>query len=180
MGSFTLRIDTTEAQKYRANYWDFTLTGELVDNAHQIQKAKINARLTIDRDDPTPKYLVSWVTVSRDKNREVQTVPGLLAESQTALGNLLEIRVCSALGVMITPHYFINPNMVDTKFSEYLEALLEATDEELDAVVQFKEKSDVMSLFAEVTEEMGIIANEWKHRFSQFAHKIANQDGEEK
>ena len=90
MGSFTLRIDATEAQKYRANYWDFTLTGELVDNAHQTQKAKINARLTIDRDDPTPRYLVSWVTVSRDKNREVQTVPGLLAESQTALGNLLK------------------------------------------------------------------------------------------
>lgn len=168
MGSFTLRIDATEAQKYRANYWDFTLTGELVDNAHQIQKAKINARLTIDRDDPTPKYLVSWVTVSRDKNREVQTVPGLLAESQTALG------------VMITPHYFINPDMVDTKFSKYLEALFEATDEELDTVVQFKEKSDTMSLFAEITEEMGTIANEWKHRFSQFAHKIANQDGEEK
>lgn len=168
MGSFTLRIDATEAQKYRANYWDFTLTGELVDNAHQIQKAKINARLTIDRDDPTPKYLVSWVTVSRDKNREVQTVPGLLAESQTALG------------VMITPHYFINPDMVDTKFSKYLEVLLEATDEELDTVVQFKEKSDTMSLFAEITEEMGTIANEWKHRFSQFAHKVANQDGEEK
>lgn len=168
MGSFTLCIDATEAQKYRANYWDFTLTGELVDNAHQIQKAKINARLTIDRDDPTPKYLVSWVTVSRDKNREVQTVPGLLAESQTALG------------VMITPHYFINPDMVDTKFSKYIEALLEATDEELDTVVQFKEKSDTMSLFAEITEEMGTIANEWKHRFSQFAHNIANQDGEEK
>lgn len=168
MGSFTLRIDATEAQKYRANYWDFTLTGELVDNAHQTQKAKINARLTIDRDDPTPKYLVSWVTVSRDKNREVQTVPGLLAESQTALG------------VMITPRCFINPDMVDTKFSKYLEALLEATDEELDTVVQFKEKSDTMSLFAEITEEMGTIANEWKHRFSQFAHKVANQDGEEK
>lgn len=81
---------------------------------------------------------------------------------------------------MITPHYFINPDMVDTKFSKYLEALLEATDEELDTVVQFKEKSDTMSLFAEITEEMGTIANEWKHRFSQFANKVANQDGEEK
>lgn len=180
MGSFTLRIDATEAQKYRANYWDFTLTGELVDNAHQIQKAKINARLTIDRDDPTPKYLVSWVTVSRDKNREVQTVPGLLAESQTALGNLLKNPCMLRARSDAYPHYFINPDMVDTSFSKYLEALLEATDEELDTVVQFKEKSDTMSLFAEITEEMGTIANEWKHRFSQFAHKVANQDGEEK
>ena len=81
---------------------------------------------------------------------------------------------------MLTPHYFINPDMVDTKFSEYLEVLLEATEEGLDTVVQFKEKSDTMSLFAEITEEMGTIANEWKHRFSQFANKVANQDGEEK